>query len=247
MSAAAATPKGGATSKMERPFDEELKTLKEKLLEMAARAEEQIALAIRGLKDREERLACQVLDREEAINLLDIEIDDMCLRLLALRQPMAADLRFITSAMKISSDLERIGDLAVNIAERTIDLLKNPQLKPLIDIPRMALITQEMVRDALKAFIDGDDKLAREVCERDDKVDQLNDQVFRELLTYMMQNSGTISRAVDLILVGRHLERIADHATNIGEDVIYMVRGKTIKHHIEEGRATGPKGCVNGR
>jgi phosphate transport system protein len=230
-------------SKMERPFDEELKALKEKLLEMAARAEEQIALAIRGLKDREEKLACQVLDREESINLLDIEIDEMCMRLLALRQPMATDLRFITSAMKISSDLERIGDLAVNIAERTIDLLKSPQLKPLIDIPRMAQMTQEMVRDALNAFINGDDKLARDVCERDDNVDQLNNQVFRELLTYMMEDQGTISRAVDLILVGRHLERIADHATNIGEDVIYMVRGRTIKHHIEEGRATGLKGC----
>ena len=126
-------------SKMERPFDEELKLLKEKLLEMAARAEEQIALAIRGLKDREEELACQVLEREEAINRLDIEIDEMAMRLLALRQPMATDLRFITSAMKIGSDLERIGDLAVNIAERTLDLLKAPQLKPLIDIPRMAL------------------------------------------------------------------------------------------------------------
>jgi phosphate transport system protein len=145
--------------------------------------------------------------------------------------------------MKISSDLERIGDLAVNIAERTIDLLKSPQLKPLIDIPRMALLAQEMVRDALNAFVNGDDQLAREVCERDDKVDQLNDQVFRELLTYMMQDPGTISRAVDLILVGRHLERIADHATNIGEDVIYMVKGKTIKHHSEEGRATGLKSC----
>jgi phosphate transport system protein len=233
-------------SKMERPFDEELKTLKEKLLEMATRAEEQIALAIRGLKEREEKLACQVLDREEAVNLLDIEIDEMCMRLLALRQPLATDLRFITSAMKISSDLERIADLAVNIAERTIDLLKSPQLKPLIDIPRMAQMAQEMVRDALNAFINRDDKLAREVCERDDQVDQLNDQVFRELLTYMMQDAGTISRAVDLILVGRHLERIADHATNIGEDVIYMVRGKTIKHHIEEGRATGLKGCAGG-
>jgi phosphate transport system protein len=230
-------------SKTERPFDEELKVLKEKLLEMASRAEEQIATAIRGLKDREEGLACRVLDREEAINLLDIEMDEMCMRLLALRQPLATDLRFITSAMKISNDVERIGDLAVNIAERTIDLLKSPQLKPLIDIPRMAQMAQEMVRDAINAFVNLDDKLARNVCERDDQVDQLNDQVFRELLTYMMQDPGTISRAVDLILVGRHLERIADHATNIGEDVIYMVRGKTIKHHIEEGRATGLKGC----
>ena len=231
-------------SKIERPFDEELKTLKEKLLEMAARAEEQIALAIRGLSDREDKLACQVLEREESINLLDIAIDEMCMRLLALRQPLATDLRFITSAMKISGDLERIGDLAVNIAERTIDLLKSPQLKPLIDIPRMAQLSQDMVRDALNAFVNRDDKLARDVCERDDKVDQLNDQVFRVLLTYMMQDPGTISRAVDLILVGRHLERIADHATNIGEDVIYMVKGKTIKHHIEEGRATGLKGCA---
>jgi phosphate transport system protein len=233
-------------AKTERPFDEELKAFKEKLLEMAARAEEQIALAVRGLKDREERLACQVLEREAAVNLLDIEIDEMALRLLALRQPMAADLRFITAAMKISGDLERIGDLAVNIAERTIGLLKCPQLKPLIDIPRMARIAQEMVRDALTAFVNGDDRLARDVCERDDEVDRLNDQVFRELLTYMMQDPHTISRAVDLILVGRHLERIADHATNIGEDVIYMVWGKTIKHHIEEGRLTGLKGCGGG-
>ena len=170
----------------------------------------------------------------------------MCLRLLALRQPMAADLRFITSGMKISSDLERIGDLAVNIAERTLDLLKQPELKPLIDIPRMAELAQTMVRDALNAFVNGDEALARDVCQRDDQVDQLNSQVFRELLTYMMQEPATISRAVDLILVGRHLERIADHATNIGEDVIYMVQGKTIKHHVEEGRATGPKGCAGG-
>jgi len=230
----------------ERPFDEELKLLKEKLLEMAARAEEQIALAVRGLKDREEKLACQVLEREASINRLDIEVDDMCLRLLALRQPMAADLRFITAAMKIASDLERIGDLAVNIAERTMDLLKQPELKPLIDIPRMAELAQQMVRDALNAFVNKDSVLAKDVCARDDAVDQLNNQVFRELLTYMMQDPGTISVAVDLILVGRHLERIADHATNIGEDVIYMVQGRTIKHHIEEGRTSGLKPCSGG-
>ncbi len=229
-------------SKTERPFDEELKILKRKLLEMAASAEEQIATAIGALKDREEALACRVLDREAAVNRLDIEIDEMGLRILALRQPLAADLRFVTSAMKIGGDLERIGDLAVNIAERTIDLLKSPQLKPLIDIPLMALTAQEMVRDAINAFIDGDAGLARDVCERDDKVDRLNDQVFRELLTYMLQDPGTIPRAVDLILVGRHLERIADHATNIGEDVIYMVGGKTVKHRIEGGRTTGLKG-----
>ena len=230
-------------SRAERPFDEELKDLKEKLLEMASRAEEQIGLAVRSLKDREQAMACQVLDREETINRLDIEVDEMAMRMLALRQPMAADLRFITSAMKISSDLERIGDLAVNIAERTLELLKYPQLKPLIDIPRMTEMAQAMVRDALTAFVNGDAELARDVCRRDDAVDQLNNQVFRELLTYMMEDPETITRAVDLILVGRHLERIADHATNIGEDVIYMVKGRTIKHHIEEGRFTGLKGC----
>lgn len=230
-------------SKMERPFDEELKLLKEKLLDMASRAEEQIGLAVRGLKDRKQEMACAVLEKEEAINRLDIEIDDMALRFLALRQPMATDLRFITSAMKIGSDLERIGDLAVNIAERTLELLKFPQLKPLIDIPRMAEMAQEMVRDALNAFVTGDADLARNVCRRDDQVDQLNNQIFRELLTFMMADATTIPRAVDLILVGRHLERIADHATNIGEDVIYMVRGKTIKHHIEEGQFTGLQGC----
>lgn len=222
---------------MERPFDEELKGLKEKILEMAAYAEESITFAVRCLKERNEELVSEVMRREEAINHLEIEIDELCMRLLALRQPMAADLRFITSAMKISSDLERIGDQAVNIIERTIELLRHPQLKPLIDIPRMADLAQKMVRDAINAFINRDDRLALDVCERDDQVDQLNEQVFRELLTYMMQDAETITRAVDLILVGRHLERIADHATNIGEDVIYMVKGKTIKHHIEANRA----------
>jgi phosphate transport system protein len=136
--------------------------------------------------------------------------------------------------MKIGSELERVGDLAVNIAEVSIELLKQPPLKPLIDIPRMASLAQGMVRDALNAFVNRDEKLARSVCERDDEVDFLNDQIFRELLTYMMNDQSTINRAVGLILIGRHLERIADHATNIGEDVIYLIQGKTIKHHIEE-------------
>jgi phosphate transport system protein len=222
---------------MERPFDEELKGLKAKILEMAAYAEESISFAIRCLKERDENLVSEVMRREESINHLEIEIDELCMKLLALRQPLAADLRFITSAMKITSDLERIGDQAVNIIERTIELLRHPQLKPLIDIPRMADLAQNMVRDSIRAFINRDDRLALDVCERDDQVDQLNEQVFRELLTYMMQDPETITRAVDLILVGRHLERIADHATNIGEDVIYMVKGKTIKHHIEANRS----------
>ena len=219
---------------MERHFDAELTALNEKLLEMARLAEESVARAVKSLKERNEAIAQDVLKREGGINLLEIEIDERCMKLLALRQPVASDLRFITSAMKISSDLERVGDLAVNIAEVSLDLLQHPPLKPLIDIPRMAALAQSMVKDALNAFVNRDEKLARAVCKRDDEVDSLNDQVFRELLTYMMNDPSTINRAVGLILIGRHLERIADHATNIGEDVIYLVLGKTIKHHIEE-------------
>jgi len=217
---------------MKRQFDEELKILKEQLMRMASLAEESISLAVDCLKERKEELAQKVFKGEEAINLLDIEIDKLSLRLLALRQPMAVDLRFITSAMRIASELERIGDQSVNITQRSLELLKLPLLKPLIDIPRMASLAQNMVKDSLTAFVNRDEKLAKDVCQRDDEVDDLNDQIFRELLTYMMQDPSTINRAVNLILVGRHLERIADHATNISEDVIYYVKGKTIKHHF---------------
>jgi phosphate transport system protein len=219
---------------MDRQFDAELNALNEKLLHLARLAEESVALAVRSLKERNETFAQDVFKREGNVNLLEIEVDELCIRLLALRQPVASDLRFVTAAMKIASDLERVGDLAVNIAEVSVDLLKLPPLKPLIDIPRMASLAQGMVKDALNAFVNRDEKLARSVCERDDEVDSLNDQVFRELLTYMMTDPATINRAVGLILIGRHLERIADHATNIGEDVIYLVLGKTIKHNIEE-------------
>jgi len=218
---------------MERKFDEELNNLKEKLMQMATLAEESITLAVRSLKERNDVYAQQVFDGEETLNLLDIEIDKLGMQLFALRQPMAIDLRLITATMRIAVELERIGDLAVNIAQRSLELLKQPPLKPLIDIPRMAEISQQMVKDAIDAFVNKNDKLAKNVCERDDEVDDLNDQIFRELLTYMMQDPKTIEIAVELILVGRHLERIADHATNIGEDVIYMVKGKTIKHHCE--------------
>jgi phosphate transport system protein len=219
---------------MERHFDGELNALNEKLLHMARLVEESIALSVRSLKDRNEDYAREVLRKEEVVNFLDVDIDELCMKLLALRQPMAGDLRFITSGMKIGAELERMGDLAVNIAEVSLDLLKVRPLKPLIDIPRMAAVAQSMVKDSLNAFVNRDEKLARAVCERDDEVDSLNDQIFRELLTYMMNDPTTINRAVGLILIGRHLERIADHATNIGEDVIFMVAGKTIKHHIEE-------------
>lgn len=218
---------------MERQFDEELKNLKEKLMRMASLTEESISLAVRSLKDRKEELAQKVFKGEKAVNLLDVEIDNLGLQLLALRQPVAVDLRFISSAMRIAVELERIADLSVNIAERVLELLKVPLLKPLIDIPRMAELAQNMVKDSIDAFINRDDGLARNVCERDDEVDDLNDQIFRELLTYMIQDPTTIKRAVDLILVARHLERMADHATNISEDVIYYVKGKTIKHHFE--------------
>jgi phosphate transport system protein len=224
---------------MERLFDEELKNLKEKLLRMAALVEESIELSIEGLKEQKEEPALEVLKLEEDVNLLDVEIDETCLRLLALRQPMAGDLRFITSAMKIGTELERMGDLAVNIAQRALELNKMPLLKPLIDIPRMAVLARAMVTDSINAFINRDENLARDICKRDDEVDALNDQIFRELLTYMIEDPLTIKRAVGLLLVGRHLERIADHATNIGEDVIYLVKGKTIKHHIDKKRESG--------
>ena len=220
-------------------FDEELTKLKERLLRMAGLVEEAIERAIRALKEQREDLAGEVFRFEAEINALDVEIDETCLRLLALRQPMAGDLRFITSAMKIGVDLERMGDLAVTIAEQAVELAKLPLLKPLIDIPRMAKMAQAMVRDSLNAFVNRDDALAQDVCCRDDEVDSLNHQIFRELLMYMMEDSGTIKRAVALMLVGRHLERIADHATNIGEDVSYMARGKSIKHNIDGQRGAG--------
>jgi phosphate transport system protein len=214
-------------------FHAELESLKDQLLAMASLVEEAIHRSVKSLVERNEELAEGVLASDDAINLMEIKIDDFCLKLLALHQPAAIDLRFITSALKINNDLERMGDQAVNIAERTMELLKEPLLKPLIDIPRMADLAQKMVKDSLDAFVRKDPELARDVCRRDDEVDSLNDQVFRELLTYMMQDPRTITRAVHLLLVARHLERIADHATNIAEDVIYLVQGKTIKHRFD--------------
>ena len=223
---------------MERHLDEELKLIKEKLLRMASLVEDSISQSIQGLREEREDLPREVLRREEQINQLDVEVDGLGMKLLALNQPLALDLRFITAVLRIGRDLERMGDLAVNIAERTLDLVRQPKLKPLIDIPRMAEAAQGMVRDSITAFVERDPDLALDVCRRDSEVDALNNQVFRELLTYMMQDPTTVARAVDLILVARHLERIADHATNIGEDVIYYVQGRTIKHHCEE---TPPK------
>jgi phosphate transport system protein len=218
---------------METYFQKELGELKHSLLRMASLVEEAIRNSVESLVKRDSELARKTFDGEDRINNLEIEIEDLCLKLLALRQPMAADLRFITSAMKIITDLERMGDQAVNIAERAISLNQEPLLKPYIDFPKMAEITQSMVKDVLDAFVTQDSKLARSVRERDDLVDELNDQVFRELLTYMMSDPKTITRAVHLMIVSRCLERIADHATNIAEDVIFMVDALVIKHHAD--------------
>jgi len=171
-----------------------------------------------------------VITRDAGVNRMDIEIDAMCIRILALRQPAASDLRFITTGLKINYDLERIGDMAVNICERALELNEEPMLKPYIDIPRMASIVESMVKDSLDAFLRGDCDLAQQVIDRDDEVDQLNYQIFRELLSYMAEDPHTISRSTRILFVSKYLERIADHATNIGEMVVFMVKGKTIRH-----------------
>ncbi len=217
----------------ETHFQKELEELKQSLLRMAAMVEEAIRGSVQSLVERDSELAEKTFALEDRINKMEIAIDDMCLRLLALRQPMATDLRFITSAMKINTDLERMGDQAVNVAERALSLNQEPQIKPYIDIPRMADIVNSMVKDVLEAFVNRNPKLARSVCERDDLVDALNAQVFRELLTYMVSDPTTINRAAHLLIVARCLERIADHATNIAEDVIFMVDALVIKHHAD--------------
>jgi len=201
---------------------------------MAAKAEMMIHESIQALVKRDQELSGNIPILESEVNGLQLEIDDRAFKLLALQQPMAHDLRFIIAAMKISSDLERIGDQAVNITENTETLLQFPELKPLIDIPQMAEISKGMVRDALDAFVEEDAAKGREVVLRDDKVDALKDQVFREVLTYMISDPKTIQVGLQLILVARNLERIADHATNIAEDVVYMVEAKDIRHHAED-------------
>lgn len=201
---------------------------------MADLAQQMIGLSIKTLVDRNEAYAREVFTIEQEVNHLEIEIEDEVLRLLAIRQPAAGDLRLLTAILKINNDLERVADQAVNIAETSQYLLKEPLLKPLIDIPHMATLAQKMIKNSLDAFVNHDADLAKEVCQDDDEVDRINDQIFRELLTYMMEDPKAITRAVDLILVSRNLERIADHATNISEDVIFIEQGKNIKHHIQD-------------
>jgi phosphate transport system protein len=215
-------------------FEDALQALKNRLLAMGALVEDRVHRAVRSLIDRRMEEADEVIASDQEVNEMHIELDDRCLKLLATQTPLASDLRLITSAMKINSDLERIGDQAVNIAENVVKILPHPPLKPLIDIPRMAEIAEKMTRDALDSFVRKDPVLARDVLRRDDEVDQLKDQVFRELLTYMMADPGTIQRALSLILISRNIERIADHATNIAEDVIFLVEAKDVRHGHQE-------------
>jgi phosphate transport system protein len=212
-------------------FREELEALQGRLLEMGGLAEERVRAAIQGLVTRDPALFEKVLLGDEPINQLHIEVDNRCFRLLALHQPMATDLRAIVAAVKINTDLERVGDLAVNIAEAGTRYISHPPVKKLIDIPQMGGIAQAMLRDALDAFVKRDTRLAHQVLNEDDRLDSLKTQVFRDLLTYMLNDQSTVEPSLDLILVSRHLERIGDHATNIAEDVIFMVSALDVRHH----------------
>lgn len=215
---------------MERHFEIELSELKERLLWMGSLAERAVHQAIHSVLDAQEALAQTVLREEPAINELQIEIDDRVVQLLALHQLMAADLRFVLAVARINNDLERIGDQAVNMAQAALHILRHPRVKPYVDLPRMSELAEGMVRDSLNAVVRGDIEVARAVLIRDDQVDNLRDQIFRELLSYMMGDSSVIFQAFELILVAKNLERVADHATNIAEDVIYMVEGHDVRH-----------------
>ncbi|MCC7125470.1 MAG: phosphate signaling complex protein PhoU [Acidobacteria bacterium] len=227
---------------MIRHFQEELEALQQRLLAMGGLAEERTRLAVRGVAERNPDDILAVLNGDEPINDLHIEVDDRCVKLLALHQPMAADLRAIVAAVKINTDLERVGDLAVNVAEAAKRYLQHAPVKPLIDIPRMGDIAQEMLRDALDAFVRRDVALAEAVLIKDDELDALKTQIFRELLTYMLQDPTTIEPALDLILISRHLERIGDHATNIAEDVIFMVSARDVRHQPIDPASSGARG-----
>jgi phosphate transport system protein len=211
-------------------YEKDLADLKAMILAMGDDVTRMISRTMSSLVERNSDLAREMIEFDHQLNRMEVEIDDASLRIIALRQPAAGDLRFITLALKVSTDLERIGDLCVNIAERVLELNTEPQLKPYIDLPKMSEYTMGMVKDALQAFLKGDAELAAEVPLRDDSVDKLNQQVFRELLTYMMEDPKNIGRATRLMFVSKYLERIADHATNISEMVIFMVKGKDIRH-----------------
>ncbi len=215
---------------MGKILDKELSDLKERLLTMGSVVEAQVARSIKSLVDRDNDLARKVIDADHEVNRMEVEIDEECIRLLALRQPEAGDLRFITTAMKIVTDIERIGDLAVDVSERALELNEEPILKPYIDIPRMAKAARNMLKEALDAFVNRNSELAWSVLDEDDFVDELNKQIFRELLTFMIEDPHSISRAIRITYISKYLERIADHATNIAEMVVYLVEGRIIRH-----------------
>ena len=214
-----------------RHFAEELDELKQRLLVMGGLAEERLRAAVHALVERDRALMTEVIRGDEAVNGLHLEIDDRCVKLLALHQPMAVDLRVIVAAFKINSDLERVGDLAVNVAEAAERYVTHAPVKPLIDLPRMAEMARQMLHDALDAFVSRDAEAAQRVLTRDDVLDGLKNQIFRELLTYMLGDPRKIEPGIDLILVSRHLERVGDHATNIAEDVIFIVEARDVRHH----------------
>jgi len=214
----------------DKAFEQDLRDLREKLLAMGGKVEGQIADSMRALSERDSLLAKKVQEDDAAVNRLEVEIDDLCRRILALRQPAASDLRLITTALKIVTDLERIGDLAVNVAERALDLSQVPPLKPYVDLPNMASLAQDQIRRALDAFVRADPLLAEDVLRGDEQIDALFLKVFNELLEFMAQDAQTIRRATGLMFVAKHLERAGDHAMNVAEMVVYMVRGTDIRH-----------------
>jgi phosphate transport system protein len=214
-----------------RHFTEELEALKGRLLEMGQLAAARVERAMHGLIARDASALEEVINGDQAVNEYQLEIDDRCFKLLALRQPVASDLRFIVAAAKITGDLERIGDLAVNVAEAARRYIQHPPVKPLIDLPRMSELAQQMLHDALEAFVSGNVAQTEEILRRDDILDELKNQVFRELLTYMLGGPDIVAPALDLVLISRHLERVGDHATNIAEDAIFSVEGKDVRHH----------------
>lgn len=216
-----------------RHFLEELNELQRLLLDMGDLVEAAIQHSVLCLTERDAGLAQEVLQNETRINRMEIENDDLAVRLLALHQPMARDLRFLTSAIKINNDLERMGDLAVNIVERSLALMEEPPLQPLVDIPQLAKLVQSMVDKSLDSFVERDRELARAVLRADDAVDDLRDRIYQKMTDLMQNDSGAVLRALNLIFVARNLERIADHATNIAEDVVFLVEGIDVRHHAE--------------
>jgi phosphate transport system protein len=220
---------------MERHFDEELAELHKEVLRMGVLAQEAIYNSVEALKNRDKIKAQEVINQDKTIDQLEIMIDNKCVDLIARYQPMAGDLRYITTGMRINADLERIADLAVDIAQRVLEIVDKPLLRPLLKIPRLSVIAQNMVRDAISSFINKDIQLARTVVSSDNQADDLRNQIQDELINeYMLRDSGTVDRAVPLLLIARHLERICDHTTNIAEDVIYMVEARVVKHHHQD-------------